>query len=201
LDEAQELIDQFHNKFTSTTKENETQPLYSLVVRTFQFSAYTCVIPSGTSLTMKSLLNITGHIMKGSTWNHEKLNVIKNGFDSVDSQKFPIKFRFPCVDHCDIMQWLVGRVRFATTFIEEWLVNYDDINTLFKKFKENYTNPDSDKSIMVKIDINSIIIKEETALELFEYGVALLCESDVNLQISISEPFVIESALIFLCIF
>jgi hypothetical protein len=190
---------------------------------------------------MKSVLNLTGSsIMKGSTWKHEELIVVKNEFDSVDRlRNFLSKFRFPCDDHRDIIQWFVGRVRFATAFIEEWLENENnyDTNSLFREFKENYTSPDSDTSIMVKIvnqtkkdtirqgisdnllkesasevdilslferavlkywynGINSIIIKEETALELFEYGVALLHKSKYSkLMISIGGPFVIESAL------
>ncbi|PKY60564.1 hypothetical protein RhiirA4_484411, partial [Rhizophagus irregularis] len=239
LDEAQELIDRFYNKFSSTTKEDETRPLYSVVIRTFTLSGI-CVIPSGTGLTMKSVLNLTGsHVMKGSTWKNEELIIIKNGFDSVEKvRNFLSKFGFPCDDHRDIMQWFVGRVRFATTFIEEWFNNNCDTNVLFRKFKENYTSPDSDYSIMVKIVnrtkkdtirqgisenllkegasevdilslleravlkiwynvINLIVVKEGIALELFEYGVALLYKDKLSnkLRIIISEPLVIESAL------
>ncbi|RGB27938.1 hypothetical protein C1646_717346 [Rhizophagus diaphanus] len=86
LDEAQELIDRFYNKFSSTTKEDETRSLYSVVIRTFTFSG-TCVIPSGTGLTIKSVLRLTGsHVLKGSTWKNEELIIIKNGFDSVEKK-------------------------------------------------------------------------------------------------------------------
>ncbi|CAI2195050.1 4616_t:CDS:2, partial [Funneliformis geosporum] len=216
LDEAQELIDQFYNKFSSTTNKDKSRPLYSVIIRVFTILGI-CVIPSETGLTMKSVLNITGsHVMKGATWNHENLIVIKNRLDLTDRlRNFLSKFGFPFDDHQDIMQWFVGRVRFATTFVEEWLNNNFSIDALFKKFKEEYTDPVSNKSIMegacesdiislleravLKIwynGINAIIIKEEIALELFEYGIALLHKSNFSkLQISISEPLVIESAL------
>ncbi|PKY34560.1 hypothetical protein RhiirB3_532862 [Rhizophagus irregularis] len=237
LDEAQELIDRFQNKFTSTTDKDKSRPLYSLVIRAFTISGI-CVIPSGTGLTMKSVLDITGsHAMKGATWNNEDLIVIKNEFGSTKMlRNFLSKFGFPFDDHQDIMRWFVGRVRFATTFVEEWLNNNYGIDELFAKFKGYYTDPDSNKSIMVKIvnrtnndtirqgirnnlkegesevdilslleraviknwfdGLNSIIVEKESALELFEYGVALLHrEKDSKLQIIISEPLVIESAL------
>jgi len=78
-----------------------------------------CVIPSGTGLTMKLVLDITGsHVIKGATWNHEDLIVIKNGINSTDRlRNFLSKFGFPFDDHHDIMQWFVGQVRFTTTFV------------------------------------------------------------------------------------
>ncbi len=55
------------------------------------------------------------------------------------------------------------------------------------------------KQIVLKIwynNINAIIIKEEIALKLFEYGIALLHKNDFSkLQISISELLIIESVL------
>ncbi|CAB5365005.1 unnamed protein product [Rhizophagus irregularis] len=238
LDEAQELIDRFQNKFTSTTDKDKSRPLYSLVIRAFTISGI-CVIPSGTGLTMKSVLDITGsHAMKGATWNNEDLIVIKNEFGSTKMlRNFLSKFGFPFDDHQDIMRWFVGRVRFATTFVEEWLNNNYGIDELFAKFKGYYTDPDSNKSIMVKIvnrtnndtirqgirnnlkegesevdilslleraviknwfdGLNSIIVEKESALELFEYGVALLHrEKDSKLQIIISEPLVIDMGIL-----
>ncbi|UZO19249.1 uncharacterized protein OCT59_010547 [Rhizophagus irregularis] len=151
LDEAQELIDRFQNKFTSTTDKDKSRPLYSLVIRAFTISGI-CVIPSGTGLTMKSVLDIGSHTLKGATWNHEDLIVIKNEFGSTKMlRNFLSKFGFPFDDHQDIMWWFVGRVRFATTFVEEWLNNNYGIDELFAKFKGYYTDPDSNKSIMVKI--------------------------------------------------
>ncbi|CAB5378224.1 unnamed protein product [Rhizophagus irregularis] len=237
LDEAQELIDRFQNKFTSTTDKDKSRPLYSLVIRAFTISGI-CVIPSGTGLTMKSVLDIGSHTLKGATWNHEDLIVIKNEFGSTKMlRNFLSKFGFPFDDHQDIMWWFVGRVRFATTFVEEWLNNNYGIDELFAKFKGYYTDPDSNKSIMVKIvnrtnndtirqgirnnlkegesevdilslleraviknwfdGLNSIIVEKESALELFEYGVALLHrEKDSKLQIIISEPLVIDMGIL-----
>ncbi len=88
------------------------------------------VIPLGTGLTMN----------------------IKNGFNSTNKlRNFLSKFGFLFNNHYDIMQWFVGWVRFTITFVEEWLNNNCDIDVLFKKFKEDYTDPVSNKSIIVKI--------------------------------------------------
>jgi len=68
------------------------------------------VIPLGTGLTMKLVLDITGsHVMKGATWNYEDLIIIKNGFNSTNKlRNFLSKFGFLFNNHYDIMQWFVG---------------------------------------------------------------------------------------------
>ncbi|CAG8749792.1 33983_t:CDS:2 [Gigaspora margarita] len=236
LDEAQVIIDQFEDKFTSSTNSEVTRPLYSIVIRAFTMR-HVCVIPSGTGLTMKSVINLTGSgVVKGRNWNNQMV-IIKNGFDSIDKvRNFLSKFGFPCDDHQNILQWLVGRVRFTASFAEEWLSTDCSISELFDWFKRKYTDPNSDKSIMIKIikrtdnesvrkrireslleegasdfDIISLlerivakiwytgcssILAQESALTLFEYGIALLERSSFgDLQICVYEPLVIYSAL------
>ncbi|CAB4442739.1 unnamed protein product [Rhizophagus irregularis] len=127
------LVNQKRLPSTSTTDKDKSRPLYSLVIRAFTISGI-CVIPSGTGLTMKSVLDITGsHTMKGATWNNEDLIVIKNEFGS-------------------------------TKMLRNFLSNLG-FHLMITK-----------------------ILCGESALELFEYGVALLHrEKDSKLQIIISE--------------
>ncbi|CAG8463567.1 10928_t:CDS:2 [Dentiscutata erythropus] len=110
LDEVQELIDQFQNKFKSTTSKNMNCLLYSVIIRVFSIEDL-CVILLGTGLIMKLALDHTGlHIIKE-----------ESGMKKL---------------HKNILKWLIGRARFSTSFVEEWLCNTSNLNLLFETFKK-----------------------------------------------------------------
>ncbi|CAG8799182.1 6259_t:CDS:2, partial [Racocetra persica] len=130
--------------------------------------------------------NTGSYITKEEIWN-EGIVVIKNRYDSINDLKtFLSTFNFPCESYENILRWLIGRVGFSTSFIEEWFSSTYNIVTLFEKFKQRYTDPTHNESIMVRII-------QSTDSEFVRRGVER--DNLGGFQVTISEPLVIESAI------
>ena len=153
---------------------------------------------------MKSARIYTGsHLFKGGIINDD-LIIINYGFNSVSEVKrYLSEYGIP-IAHKEVMIWLIGCARIATTFLEEWLACGEDVDSLFQAFKERYTKSRGEGSIIFESlerfqghrvrELNGLDVLElleravlkhwytglpvtfisEETLELFELGVARL---------------------------